>query len=156
MMKRSVLRMLAVAALTGLLVSQAVAADGLIERQSQNSFEATRDKLIEVLKARGMKVFAMVDHARGARSVGLELRPTTVVIFGNPKVGTRLMQCAQTAGIDLPMKALIREDAKGVVWLGYNDPVWLAARHGVDDCKVVAKMSGALAKFAKEATMATP
>ncbi len=148
-------RLLTVAALTGALATQAFAADGMIELQSQNSFQATRDKLIDTLKAKGMKIFTVVDHASGARSAGLKLRPTTVVIFGNPKAGTQLMQCAQTAGIDLPMKALIWEDAKGVVRLGYNDPAWMAARHHVDDCKIVTKMSKALGNFARAATTAS-
>ncbi len=136
--------------ITGPAVS--FAADGVIQVESQNSFQVTRQKLLDALKAKGMTVFAVVDHAQGARSVGLDLRPTTVVIFGNPKVGTRLMQCAQSAGIDLPMKALIMEDEKGDVCVAYNDPVWLAARHGASDCKVVPKISKALAHFAAAAT----
>jgi len=136
--------------LAGTTVSSA--ADGVIRVKSNNSFQVTREKLLTALKAKGMTVFAVVDHARGAKSVGLDLRPTTVVIFGNPKVGTRLMQCAQSEGIDLPMKALIMQDKKGDVCLSYNDPAWLAARHGAKDCGIVPKMSKALANFARVAT----
>jgi uncharacterized protein (DUF302 family) len=78
-----------------------------------------------------MTVFAKIDHAAGAADVGLPLRPTTVVIFGNPKGGTLVMQSAQTSGIDLPLKALIWQDAAGATWLSYNDPDWIAKRHGL-------------------------
>ena len=100
-----------------------------------------------------MKVFIRVDHAAGAASVGNQLRPTELVIFGNPKLGSALMGCAQTAGIDLPMKALIYEDEQGKVYLSYNDPVYLKSRHAMPGCdKPVGKASGALANFAKAAT----
>src|SRR5262249_37421464 len=81
--------------------------------------------------AKGITVFARVDHAAGAKSVGLALRPTTLVIFGNPAAGTPLMQAAQTAGIDLPLKTLVWQDADGSVKVTYNDPAWIAARHAL-------------------------
>lgn len=87
----------------------------------------------------------MVDHAAGAATVDLKLRPTTVLVFGNPKGGTPLIQCAQTIGIDLPLKALVWQDAHGQVWLGYNDPAWIVARHGVPDCPAAAPVAKALA-----------
>ena len=93
-------------------------------------------------------------HAAGATSAGLELRPTTLVVFGNPVAGTPLMQAVQTAGIDLPLKALVWQDAQGAVHLTYNDPVWIAARHGLDRGaeQAVAAMAAGLAAFARHAT----
>jgi uncharacterized protein (DUF302 family) len=105
--------------------------DGLITMQSSFDPEATLQKLETLLQAKGLTVFAMVDHAAGAEQVGLPLRPTTLVIFGNPKGGTPLMQAAQTSGIDLPLKALVWQDAAGVTWLSYNDPSWIGQRHGL-------------------------
>jgi uncharacterized protein (DUF302 family) len=89
----------------------------------------TMDRLEAEVRARGMTVFARIDHAAAAAQVGLDLRPTEVVIFGNARGGTPLMQAAQTIGIDLPLKALVWEDATSKVWLSYNDPAWLAHRH---------------------------
>jgi uncharacterized protein (DUF302 family) len=105
--------------------------DGLITMQSSFDSEATLQKLEAILDAKGLTVFAKVDHAAGAAQVGMLLRPTTVVIFGNPKGGTPLMQAAQTSGIDLPLKALVWQDASGTTWLSYNDPAWISKRHGL-------------------------
>src|SRR5262249_20682577 len=90
-------------------------------------------RLEAALKQKGIQVFARVDHAAGAKEVGIELRPTLLLIFGNPKAGTPLMQSNQTVGIDLPLKALIWEDADGKVWLTYNRPDYVAERHGIAD-----------------------
>ena len=99
-----------------------------------------------------MTVFARVDHGKGARDVGMELRPTELLIFGHPRGGTPLMQAQQTAGIDLPLKALAWEDAAGKVWLAYNDPEWIAARHGIPAGGPVAKaMASGLAAVTKAA-----
>ncbi len=102
----------------------------------------------------GMRVFARINHAAGAAAAGLSLRPTEVLIFGNAKAGTPLMQSVQTIGIDLPLKALVWQDASGVTWLSYNDPSWLAKRHGhgheVDEA--VNAMTRALAAVAKAVT----
>jgi uncharacterized protein (DUF302 family) len=89
-------------------------------------------------------VFAGIDHAAGAAKAGKSLRPTELLIFGNPKGGTPLMECAQTAGIDLPLKALVWEDDAQQVWLGYNDPKYLAQRHGIADCPAVENLHKAL------------
>jgi uncharacterized protein (DUF302 family) len=105
--------------------------DGLITTQSSFDPEVTLQKLEAILHAKGLTVFAKVDHAAGAAGVGLPLRPTTLVIFGNAKGGTPLMQAAQTSGIDLPLKALVWQDAAGKTWLSYNDPAWIAKRHGL-------------------------
>jgi uncharacterized protein (DUF302 family) len=135
--------------------AQAFAAqsDGIIRIKSPHSVSDTVDKLESVLKDKGMTIFDRIDHAQGAEKAGLALRPTELLIFGNPKVGTPLMLCSQTAALDLPQKALAYEDENGQVWLAYNDPVYMAKRHGIKDCdKAVEKVTNALAKFASAAT----
>ena len=104
---------------------------GLITVASAHTVKDTFDRLETSLKAAGITVFARIDHAAGARSVGLELRPTEVLIFGNPKAGTPLMQAVQTIGLDLPLKVLAWQDAASKVWLTYADMAWLARRHGL-------------------------
>ncbi len=100
----------------------AMAADGLTTIPSSFAPKDTMDRLEAEIKARGMTVFARIDHAAGAAQVGLPLRPTELLIFGNAKGGTPLMQSDQAVGIDLPLKALVWEDANGKTWLSYNDP----------------------------------
>src|SRR5262249_56845935 len=95
-----------------------------------NGPRETMDRLEAAVKAKGLTIFARIDHAAGAAEVGLSLRPTAVLIFGNAKAGTPLMQSNQTTGIDLPLKALVWQDESGKTWLSYNDPNWLANRHG--------------------------
>ncbi len=126
---------------------------GLITLRSAHSVTQTIQRLKGALRAKGMTLFARIDHARGAGRVGLELRPTTLLIFGNPKMGTLLMECKQSVGIDLPQKMLAWRDAHGRVWLTYNDPRYLAERHHLGRCGVAAvrKMSVALHRFAKAA-----
>ena len=137
-----------------LIVSAAAAGDGLISVKSAHDVKATADRLENVLKQKGMNVFIRIDHAAGARKVGKNLRPTELFVFGNPKVGTPLMQCNQSVAIDLPQKALIWQDDKEQVWLTYNDPDYLAQRHGLDQCtEVIKKVAKALANFARAATM---
>jgi uncharacterized protein (DUF302 family) len=128
--------------------------DGLITLASRYPARDTMDRLLAALAKRNMTVFARIDHAAGAASAGLELRPTEVVIFGNPKGGTALMQDRQSAGIDLPLKALVWEDADGKVLLGYNDPAWIAQRHGLGAASAgaVEAMAKALAAIAGEVT----
>lgn len=128
------------------------AAEGMIEVKSASSVKDTISKFEAVAKERGQVIFARVDHAAGAQKIGATLRPTELLIFGNPQGGTPLMQCAQSVGIDLPMKALAWEDVSGQVWLGYNDPQYLVTRHGAKDClPVAAKLAKALAAMAAEA-----
>lgn len=127
--------------------------NGLITKASHHSVSVTLDRLEKVLREKGMTIFARVDHTAGAHKVGLKLRPTQVLIFGNPKLGTLLMQSEQTAGIDLPLKALAWQDAKGKVWLSYNDPAYIARRHHITNrAAVVKKMQAALRKFTDAAT----
>ena len=121
--------------------------------QKRHDVATTLDKLEAALKSKGMTVFTRIDHAAGAARADLELRPTAVLIFGNPKVGTPLMNCSQSVAIDLPQKALAWQDESGQTWLAYNDPQYLGQRHGLDDCApVLEKVAGALANFAKAAT----
>src|SRR3981189_401483 len=112
--------------------------NGLVSVQSRVPAKETLDRLLAALAARKLTVFARVDHAAGAASVGPPLRPTEVVIFGDPKGGTALMQDQQSAGIDLPLKVLIWEDADGKAWLTYNDPAWIAGRHGLGTASAAA------------------
>mgnify|MGYP006304268781 FL=1 len=119
--------------------------EGLVTKRSPYSVDRTLDRLASVVKEKGITVFARVSHSEGAADVGMELRPTELLIFGNPKVGTHFFTSRQTAGIDLPMKALAWKDAKGQVWLGYNDPAYIAERHGITDRPaIIKKMTRAL------------
>ena len=139
---------------TFFIVSTAVAGNGLISVKSSHTVKATADRLENVLNQKGMTVFIRINHAAGAQKIGKKLRPTELVVFGNPKVGTPLMQCAQSIAIDLPQKALIWQDDEGQVWLSYNDPNYLAQRHGLTGCaEVIKKVEQALGNFAKAATM---
>jgi uncharacterized protein (DUF302 family) len=131
--------------------SASFAADGLVELKSPYPAKETMDRFESIAKEKGLNVFARVDHAAGAAMVGMTLRPTEVLIFGHPKGGTPFMECAQTVGIDMPLKALVWQDANGQVWLGYNDPAYLAERHHVKDCPAVGKLSKALSGLAKAA-----
>ena len=133
------------------LASLATAADGLIAIKSPYGAKETMNRFEDNARQRGLTVFARVDHAAGAAKVGKTLRPTEVLIFGNPQGGTPLMECAQTAGIDLPLKALVWEDASAQVWLGYNDPAFLAQRHGAPQCPVIENLSKALSSLAQAA-----
>ena len=130
----------------------ASAQDGMISLPSPHDVHTTLDRLEDVLGEKGMNVFARFDHAANAAAADLELRPTAVLIFGNPKVGTPLMNCAQSVAIDLPQKMLAWEGEDGQVFIGYNDPGYLKGRHGVAGCdKVLETVSGALAAFAAAA-----
>jgi uncharacterized protein (DUF302 family) len=133
------------------LASAASAVEGLVALESPLTVGQTMDRLEAVVKERGLTVFARIDHAAGAAKVGKTLRPTQLLIFGNPQGGTPFMECAQSVGIDLPLKALVWEDAEAQVWLAYNDPAFLAARHGADSCPVVDKLSAALEGLAEAA-----
>ena len=136
-----------------LFSSPAIADNGIINIKSSFDVKITADHLENNLKTKGMTVFARINHAKGAQRVGIELRPTELIIFGNPKVGTPLMQCDQSVAIDLPQKALIWRDEAGQVWLSYNDPEYLGKRHDIKECdKVIKKIENALSNFAKSAT----
>jgi len=127
--------------------------DGMVTMKSPHSVDETLDRFEKAVTSKGMTVFARVDHAKGASSVDLKLRPTQLLIFGNPKIGTLLMQSNQTAAIDLPLKLLAWQDADGQVWVAYNDPGYLVKRHNITDRDaVVEKMRKALGNFTAAAT----
>jgi uncharacterized protein (DUF302 family) len=130
-----------------------MAEDGLVTLASAYPVKETIDRLEAAAQAKGLTIFARIDHAGGANAVGLSLRPTELLIFGNAKGGTPLMQAAQTIGIDLPLKALAWEDATGKVWLSTNDPAWLADRHGIapQTTPVTQNLGAALAALSQHA-----
>jgi uncharacterized protein (DUF302 family) len=131
-----------------------MAQEGLVSFPSRYSAPETMQRLLAALAKRDLNVFARIDHAANAAAIGMSLRPTEVVLFGNPKGGTVLMQDKQRAGIDLPLKALVWQDAEGKVWLSYNAPDWIAARAGLGAASAgaVAAMTKALAAIAEEVT----
>ena len=131
-----------------------MAAQGLTTIPSSCGPQDTMNRLEAAVKAKGMTVFARIDHAAGAAEVGLSLRPTELLIFGNAKGGTPLMQAIQTVGIDLPLKALVWQDGSGGTWLSYNDPSWLAKRHGLghEVEPTLAALAAALNAVTKAAT----
>ena len=129
----------------------ATAAEGLIAVKSPRDAKATMDRLEDIAKQRGLVIFARVDHAAGAAKIGKTLRPTEVLIFGNPQGGTPLMECEQTVGIDLPLKALVWTDASNQVWVGYNDAAYIAKRHDTPQCPAAANVGKALAGLAEAA-----
>ncbi len=133
-----------------------MAAQGLTTLRSSYGPKETMNRLEAEVRAKGMTVFARIDHAAGARAVGLPLRSTEVLIFGNTKAGTPLMQSVQTIGIELPLKALVWQDSSGDTWLSYNDPAWLAQRHGLsgETAAAISTMTAALDAVAKAATTA--
>jgi uncharacterized protein (DUF302 family) len=127
--------------------------EGLTSIRSRFGPKETMDRLQAEIRAQGMTVFARIDHAAGAAEVGLILPPTELIIFGNARGGTPLMQSAQTVGIDLPLKALVWEDTAGTTWLSYDEPDWIAQRHSVANAEqVVSKMAAALNAISRKAT----
>lgn len=127
------------------LSPMALAEDGLIKKQSPHSVSKTIDRLQTALESKGITIVVRWKHSEKAAAAGIEMRPTELLVFGNPKLGSHLMTSQQSVGIDLPMKALAWEDADGQVWLAYNDPAYLAKRHGITDRpEIVAKMTKAL------------
>jgi len=128
------------------------AAETLITTPSAHSTKATMDRLEALAQARGLKVFVRIDHAAGAQSIGQALRPTELIIFGNPKGGTPLMLCSQTYGIDLPLRVLAWEDAKGASWLGYKDMAALGHAHPDATCdEALKRLTAVLDGLVREA-----
>ena len=137
-----------------LTISLAYADNGLVNVKSPYTVKKTMDRLETALKEKGMTIFARINHAEGAKKVGIDLPPTELIIFGDPKVGSPLMNCNRTVGIDLPQKTLIWKDENGQVWLSYNAPKYLAKRHDLNECmEVIEKVEKALSNFSKAATM---
>jgi uncharacterized protein (DUF302 family) len=130
-----------------------MAAEGLTTIRSSHGPRETMNRLEAAVTAKGMTVFARIDHAAGASAIGLSLNPTEVLIFGNAKGGTPLMQSVPTIAIDLPLKALVWQDASSNTWLSYNDPAWLAARHGLAGAETtIGNLTAALKAVADIAT----
>jgi uncharacterized protein (DUF302 family) len=132
--------------------------EGSITAISRHDAAETLRRLEVSVAAHGLTMFARIDHTEGARSVGLDLPPTTVVIFGSAKSGTPLMQMSDTIGLDLPLKMLVRVDAQGRTLIAYDDPVWLAKRHGLPAAAdpIVVKMQALLATIAADAAAGAP
>jgi uncharacterized protein (DUF302 family) len=132
------------------------ALNGITSVGSAFETQETMDRLEAAVKNKGMTVFARIDHAAGAVAVGLALRPTELLVFGNARGGTPLMQAFQTMGLDLPLKALVWQDTYGKTWLSYNDPRWIVARHGADASIETAaeEMATALEALSRAATEA--
>jgi len=152
MLKRTAILLFCV--LVGTSVSGQALADnnGLIKKKSVHSVKVTLDRLENILKKKGIGIAVRWNHAAKAKGAGISMRDTEILIFGNPKMGSPLKLSNQEIGIDLPMKALSYKDAKGQVWLVYNDPVYLKKRHGISDKDpVFAKMTGALNKLTSKA-----
>ena len=148
-MKKAIL-----ATLLFLLISIPVAAaDGVVDVQSTFTLEETADRMVNILNKKGMTIFNRIKHSESAAKIGIKLRNTELLIFGNPKVGSPLMECQQSVAIDLPQKALIWEDANAKVWISYNDPRYLEKRHNISGCEAaIAKIEKALAGIAKSAS----
>ncbi len=141
---------LATLALT-LSATQALAAD-LITKPSAHSVSVTIDRLVAAVEGAGAKVFARVDHEAGATKVDMALRPTQMLMFGNPKLGTPALLAGQTAGLDLPLRVVAYEDANGQVFVAYHAPSELSEDHGIPtDAPVLKKMTGALDKLTNKA-----
>ena len=127
--------------------------DGMVRVRSTRDFSQTVSALDSAITAANLKIFGRVDHAANARGVSMELRPTTVFIFGNPLVGTRLMHCEQTTALDLPLKVLVWQDSTNAVWVGYEAPARLSERHKVQGCQdVINRFATALAALTAAAT----
>lgn len=126
---------------------------GLSRLKSRHAARETMDRLVAGVTARGMTIFARIDHGAGAAEAGLSLRPTELLVFGHARGGTPLMQAAQTIGIDLPLKVLVWQDADGAAWVGFNEPGWIVGRHGLapDNAPAVHAMHAALTEIAHEA-----
>ena len=131
--------------------------EGLIMMKSQYSVQTTLDRLSAAVEAKGLRIFARIDHSANAAGVGAELRPAQVLIFGNPKLGTPLMQGNPSVAIDLPQRVLAYRDGKDTVWLAYTDPAHLADRHDITDQDArLDRIGKALHALAREATQSNP
>ena len=134
------------------VTTPAFAQSGLVVKKSAYGADQTLDRLEQILKEKGLTIFARIDHNAGAAKVDMDLRPTKLLIFGNPKMGTPLMQSNQTVGLDLPMKVLAWQDGQGQAWIAYNQPSYLADRHQIKDrAEVISKMQGALGQLTDKA-----
>jgi len=137
-----------------LLSLSAYAADGMIDVKSQFNVKTTADRLEKILNKKGMTIFNRIKHSQSAAKIGIEIRETELIIFGNPKAGSPLMKCHQSIAIDLPQKALIWIDKNNVVWISYNDITYLKNRHNIQGCqKVISKVGKILANITLAASI---
>ncbi len=135
------------------MTTPSIATDGMIDIKSMFGVKETADRLEGILTTKGMTIFTRINHGKNAKKVGIELRETELIIFGNPKVGSPLIQCRQSVAIDLPQKALVWKDAQGTVWISYNDPRYLQSRHDFPGCnKIITKIGAALDGITKAAS----
>lgn len=131
---------------------QAAKIEGLTTIGSSFGPKETMTRLETEIRAKGLTIFAQIDHSAGAKKVGLVLRPTNLIVFGNARGGTPLMQASQTAGIDLPLKVLVWQDAANRTWISYNEPSWIAQRHSAADSQqLVSKMAALLKALVRTA-----
>jgi len=152
-MKKTILMLLSTLCMAALITGPAFAEGGLVSVKSSYDVLTTANRLESALKEKGVTVFARIDHAAGARRVEKTLKPTLLIIFGNPAMGTPLIQRSRSIGIDLPLKALIWEDKAGQVWFTYNAPDYLARRHGITEMgELIQKMEKVLSNFSMAAT----
>lgn len=128
-------------------LSIANAADGVITLKSPFNTKDTMDKLENLVKQKGLTVFARVNHSAGAATIDKQLRPTELLIFGHPKGGTPLMECEQMIGLDLPLKALVWQDADQQVWIGYNDMRYLARKYAIENCPAITKIQQSISNL---------
>ncbi|MGB0866144.1 MAG: DUF302 domain-containing protein [Granulosicoccaceae bacterium] len=144
-----------IASMAMCLAFSAQASEGVLQIESAQGVTATADKLEQILLSKGMKIMARVPHSQAASGVGIDLRDTELLIFGNPKAGSPLMKCQQLIALDLPQKALIYADEAGKTWIAYNNPMYLKQRHQVEGCdKPLEKIAGALSKLTAAAAKA--
>ncbi|PFG58585.1 uncharacterized protein (DUF302 family) [Vibrio sp. ES.051] len=138
--------------ITALVSVSALAGEGVIKIASMHTVKDTADKFVAIAQEKGLNVFTRINHQENAAKVDMTLRPTEVIVFGNPKVGTPLMLCAQGVALDLPQKVLVYEDVDGKTWLAYNDPMYLKQRHHIKGCdQVLSKVRGVLGKVTSAA-----
>lgn len=143
---------LGLALLLAAAAGPALGVEGMVITTSRHGVAETAERAAAAMAERGLGVFARIDHAEGALQAGLELAPTQLLIFGNPKAGTRLMHCGPTVAIDLPLKLLVWQGQDGVTQVAYNDPAWLSERHGLEGCAAVLETIGkALSEIAAAA-----
>ena len=136
-----------------LITTPAAAIEGMVNVPSAFSVEETADRMVRILSEKGMTLFNRIEHSEGGSKVGIDLRDTELIIFGNPKVGSPLMKCQQSVAIDLPQKALIWSDESSRVWISYNDPEYLKKRHNITGCDaVISKIEKALSGITKAAS----
>ena len=150
------IKIISLSVLTLLISYSVIAQDSIIKMESKYTVRETADRFETIAKEKGLNIFARINHQENAASVNMELRPTEVIIFGNPKVGTPLMQCAQEVAIDLPQKILIYEDENQLVWLSYNNPDYLKKRHNIKGCDAILSKIGDVLSKLSAATVESP